>query len=44
VSINVSERALPRVEREIRQVIEGIEEEERDEGARRTRWRSRAAV
>jgi len=35
---------VPRIEREIRQVIEGIEEEERDESVRRTRWKSRAAV
>lgn len=32
---------LPRIEREIRATIEGIEEEERDEAARHARWRAR---
>ena len=33
---------LPRIEREIRSTIDGIEEEERDEFARREVWRGRA--
>jgi vacuolar-type H+-ATPase subunit D/Vma8 len=33
---------LPRIEREIRATVEGIEEEERDEAARHARWRRNA--
>jgi len=33
---------LPRIEREIRAAVEGIEEEERDEATRRKSWRKRA--
>ena len=35
---------LPRIEREIRATIEGIEEEERDEAVRHARWRTRGRV
>jgi V/A-type H+-transporting ATPase subunit D len=35
---------LPRIEHEIRRVIEGIEEEERDEALRRTVWSRRLAA